>query len=214
VSSRPRAATAGSKGAKPGKRRRKGEKSSTASAKLQEVKRDEENWGLLEPFRGIFGPIVNIFKPFAGTPAVVTIVILLCIIWFRRPLRGPAEGLGYPGFSNSARLAAYDEMWQREESELWSWLEDRVGIEGLALDEGQIRKGKMTSDQSSKAKSKGRQKRLSSMDIETRLREERMSEREMDEAIRVTQERLEVLKGVMEKKKSGAKGSGATKEGL
>jgi hypothetical protein len=205
VTSRPRAATAGSKAAKAGKRKRKGDKSSTASPKSQVVKREEESWGLFEPFRGTFGPIVDIFKPFAGTLAVATIVTLLCIIYFRRPVRGPVTGFGYPG---GARIAAYEEMWQNEESELWSWLEDRVGIEGLALKEGSKQQGTKPSRETARQKAKERQRVLGGRDVEARLREERMTEREMEDAIRVTQERLEVLKGVMERKKSGQEGSG------
>jgi hypothetical protein len=203
VSSRPRAATAGSKGLKSGKRRRKGEKSSSALPKSQVVKREDESWGLLEPFRGTFGPIVSIFRPFAGIMAVVTIVFLLCIIFFRRPVLGPA-GVGYPGHPSSVRLAAYEEMWRKEESELWSWLEDRVGIDdGLTLKDDSRLRGKKASAVAAKAKAKERQKVLRSRDVEARLREERMTEREMEDAIRVTQERLDVLKGVVEKKKSG-----------
>ncbi len=199
----------GSKGLKSGKRRRKGEKSSRASPQSQDVKREEESWGLLEPLRGTFGPIVSIFKPFAGTLALVTIVILLCIIWFRHPVRGPAGGMGYPGYPSSARLAAYEEMWQREESELWSWLEDRVGIEGLGLNDRSKQKGKKASTLSAKAKAKERQKVLGGKDVEARLREERMTEREMENAIRVTQERLNVLRSLVEKKKSAREGSRA-----
>lgn len=210
MSSRPRAATAGSKGLKSGKRRRKGEKSSGASPQSQVVKRDEESWGLLEPLRGIFGPIVSIFKPFAGTLAVVTIVILLCIIWFRRPVRGPAGSIGYLGYPNSARLAAYEEMWQREESELWSWLEDRVGIEGLGLNDHSKQERKKASALTAKAKTKERQKILSGKDVEARLGAERMTEREMEDAIRLTQERLDIMKGMIEKKKSARAGSRAT----
>lgn len=209
MSARPRAATAGSKGLKSGKRRRKGEKSSSPSPQSQVVKREEESWGLLEPFRGIFGPIVSIFKPFAGTMAVVTIGILLCIIWFRRPVRGPAGGIGYPDYPSAARLAAYEEMWQREESELWSWLEDRVGIEGLGLNDHAKQKGKKVSALPARAKAKARQKVLAGKDVEARLRAERMAEREMEDAIRITQARLDVLKGVMAEKKSARQGSRA-----
>ncbi|KAF7507208.1 hypothetical protein GJ744_010890 [Endocarpon pusillum] len=213
VSARPRAATAGSKGLKSGKRRRKGEKSSSALPQSQVVKPEEESWGLLEPFRGIFGPIVSIFKPFAGTMAVVIIVILLCIIWFRRPVRGPAGGIGYPNYPSAARLAAYEEMWQREESELWSWLEDRVGIEGLGLNDHAKQKGKKASALTARAKAKERQKVLAGKDVEARLREERMTEREVEDAIRVTQARLDVLKGVMAEKKSARQGSRAEGKG-
>jgi len=180
--------------------------------KSQVLKRADESWGLLEPFRGTFGPIVSMCKPFAGTTAVVTIIMLLCIIWFRRPVGGPTGGLGYPGYPSSARLAAYEEMWQKEESELWSWLEDRVGIEGLALQDDLQPKGNRASGRTAKAKARGRQKILGSKDVDARLREERMTEREVEDAIRVTQERLEVLKRVMEKKNTGRKGNGAADE--
>ena len=212
VSSRPRAATAGSKGLKSGKRRKKGPASSTTSPKSQELKRDEESWGLLEPLRGTFGPLVDVFRPFSGTIAVATIIVLLCIIGFRRPVRGPTGELGNFGYSGSARLAAYEEMWRKEESELWSWLEDRVGIDGLAFRDDSEQKAKKGSGRTTKAKARERQKVLGSRDVEARLREERMSEREMRDAIRVTQDRLEVLKGVMERKISGRKGSGGSDE--
>jgi hypothetical protein len=217
VTSRPRAATAGSKGLKPGKRRKRVDKSLTTSPKSQAIKQHDENWGLLEPFRGIFGPIVDIFKPFAGTLAVATIVVLLCIIWFRHPIRGPIGGMGYPSYSSSARLAAYEEMWHKEEGELWSWLEDRVGIDGLAFRDDLEQKGKKGSGQTAKAKAKARGKErqkivAGSRDTEARLREEKMSDREMEDAIRVTQDRLEVLKGVMERKKSGRRSSGGVEE--
>lgn len=213
VSSRPRAATAGSKGAKPGKRRRKGEKNLSAAPKAQVEKRDDESWGLLEPFRGTFGPVVDIFKPLAGILAVATIVILLCIIWFRRPVHGPAGGVGYPGYSLPARLAAYEEMWQKEESELWSWLEDRAAIEDFTFKDDVKRKGRKASGLTAKAKARERQRVLDSRNVEARLREESMTEREMENAIRVTQERLNVLKGVMDKKRSGRQDDGAAEEG-
>jgi hypothetical protein len=212
VTSRPRAATTGSKGIKAGKRRRKGEKISSVSPKSQVLKQEDESWGLFEPFRGTFGPVVSIFKPFAGTLAVVTIITLLFIIWSRRPIGGPPRGVGYAGYSNSARLAAYEEMWQQEEGELWSWLEDRVGIDGLAFKDELKQKGNKPSRLTAKARAKERQKVLVSRDVEARLREERMTEREMEDAIRVTQERLEVLKGVMEKKKSARKGNGVSEK--
>jgi hypothetical protein len=212
VTSRPRAATAGSKGIRSGKKRRKGDKTSSVSSKSQIVQQKDEHWGILEPFRGTFGPIVSIFKPFAGTMAVVTIVVLLCIIWLRRPVHGPAEGTGYLGYSGPARLAAYEEMWQREESELWSWLEDRVGLDGLALKDELKGNGRKPSRRTAKARSKDRQKILASKNMEARLREEHMTDREMEDAIRVTQERLDVLKGVMEKKKSGSRGAEVVKD--
>lgn len=203
MSSRSRAATNGSKGPKPSKRRRKIEKSPSPSSTSQVVKQKVENWGLLEPFRGPLGPIVSIFRPFAGVLAVATILILLCIICFRQPVGGPTTDVGYAGYPSSARLAAFEEMWQKEESELWSWLEDRTGMDGLVMRDNAKHRCQKVSGLTAETKAKERQRVLGSKDIEARLRAERMSDREMEDAIRVTQERLDVLKRVMERKKSG-----------
>jgi hypothetical protein len=167
-------------------------------------KEADENWGLFEPLRGTFGPIVTIMKPLASSMATTTIILLLCTICFRRPLYDPPGALSRTGQTRSARVAAYDEMWQREESDLWSWLEDRVGVDDLSWKKALNSRLNRTPGRTAKAKAKDRQKALASTDLETRLREERMSEREMEDAIRVTEERLEVLKGVMRKRKAGA----------
>lgn len=209
MSSRPRAATAGSKGAKPSKRRRKGEKSPSSSPKSQVSKHDEEHWGLLEPFRGTLGPIVRVLKPFTGALTVATIVVLLWIIWSRRPDRGPATAFGYPGYPSSTRLAAYEEIWRNEESELWLWLEDRAGTARVLTRDSPDQKSKKASRLKAESKAKERQRILASKNVEARLREERMSEREMEDAIRVTGERLKVLEELMERRKSGRKGNDA-----
>jgi len=89
------------------------------------------------------------------------------------------------------RFAAYEEMWRKEESELWDWLEDRIGMD-LLSDPSTVRAKKPAASKS-KTKSKN---------IEAKVREERMSEREMEDAIRVTQERLQVLQRAVEKQKA------------
>lgn len=150
---------------------------------------------------------MDIFQPFAAPLAGVTILLLLCVIWFRRPIPGSSSSsVGYPYSSSSARLAAYEEMWRKEESDLWSWLEDRVGMEGLALKKDEDAKKQKAE---AKVRKRERQKVLGSRDVEARLREERMTEREMEDAIRVTQERLEVLKRVVERTKSEREGAAA-----
>lgn len=50
---------------------------------------------------------------------------------------------------------------------------------------------------------KGRERVLEGKEMEMRLAEGRMGEREVDEAIRVTEERLEALKGVVGRRKAG-----------
>lgn len=104
--------------------------------------------------------------------------------WFF-PGRSSASRGGGVGFTGSSeRVAAYEELWRREESELWDWLEDRVGLEGMYA-----------------PKMEGRQKVLAAKEMGKRLESEGMKGRAVDDAIRVTEERLGALKGAVEKGK-------------
>jgi hypothetical protein len=128
--SRPRAATVGSKSAKAGKKRRKGA-TSPVPIMTTEPQKKEEDWGIFDFLRGPLGPVVSIFKPMANGPVAISIIILLLfLLWFRGPSRPPAGSVGYMGYSSANRIAAYEEIWRKEESELWDWLEERVGLEG------------------------------------------------------------------------------------
>jgi hypothetical protein len=200
--SRPRAATTGSKTAKGGKRRRKGAASPVPVAST-ETQKKEEDWGVFEVLRGPLGPVVSFFKPAANGPVAISIiVILLFLLWFRGPSRPSPGTVGYLEYSSANRIAAYEELWRREESELWDWLEERVGFDGLALGDNAGKAKRREGKKDSKVMLKQRQKILGGKDVEAKLDEERMSEREMENAIRVTQERLHVLRDVVEKRKN------------
>ena len=158
---------------------------------------------MFEVLRGPLDPVVSFFKPVANGPVAISIIaILLFMLWFRGPSRPSDGSVGYLGYSSANRIAAYEELWHREESELWDWLEDRVGFDGLALGDDAGKAKRREGKKDSKIMLKQRQKILGGKDIKAKLDEERMSEREMEDAIRVTQERLHVLKGVVEKRKN------------
>jgi len=91
------------------------------------------------------------------------------------------QKLGY--FAYPERLAVYEEMWRREESELWEWLEERVGLDRLG--DGSLHT---------------RKKVVEPRTVEEKLREDRMDDREIREAIKVTDEKLKVLKSVVERR--------------
>jgi len=78
-------------------------------------------------------------------------------------------------------------LWRREESELWDWLEDRVGLDHLYAPP-------LAKEQNT------RQKILQARGLARMLEDERMSEQQMDNAIRITEERLGVLKEAIAKK--------------
>ncbi|KAH6607739.1 gram domain containing [Trichoderma cornu-damae] len=192
VSTRPRSSTNGNGAAKP---RKKGKKSKALQSPPDTIdaaaraKKEEANWGLFEPARAILEPVVDIVKPIlTGNVVYGLLVGLLVATWFgfgRAPgNKSPASLAPDASIYNPYRLAAYDEMWRREDSELWDWLEERVSLERLSVE-----------------KSNARRREADPRTLEERLREERMDEREVQEAIRVTEEKLKVLREVMARSK-------------
>lgn len=148
------------------------------------VKEQEPDWGLFEPLRPILGPVASILSPFINSQVIIAVLFSLLMYTWLFPSRG-SSGVGFPGSSEPERIAAYQELWRREESDLWDWLEDRVGLDHMqAAKLGEQRKA-----------SAGRE-------MQKVLRDERMTEREVDEALRVTEEKLEALKGAVERKKA------------
>ncbi|KAI0427261.1 hypothetical protein F5Y09DRAFT_333475 [Xylaria sp. FL1042] len=192
ISSRPRAATLN--GPAKGKKKK-------ARGKLNRASKDSlrgavdstfpktHDWGLFEPLHSILGPIVDILKPvMTGNVVYGLLVGLLVSTWFGFGFNSQHRSIGYGrgvAFSSYPdRAVAYEEIWRREESELWDWLEERVGLHRMNEGGTPIRK-RVTEPRT----------------MEEKLQEERMSEREVEEAIRITEEKLNVLKSVIGRKK-------------
>jgi hypothetical protein len=114
------------------------------------------------------------------------------------------RGLRVDGLSARQRVALYEDLWRREEDELWRWLEDRVAMDRAlrGVEEGKSRGGSLW----------GRIKGVE--EVQQRLGSEEMAGRQMDEAIRVTQEKLDVLREAVEKKKEKSKEKKETKESV
>ena len=123
----------------------------------------------------------------SGNVVYGLLVGLLVASWFgfgfnnRASTRAYGHDLGFYGYPD--RVAAYEEMWRREESEVWEWLEERVGLDRLG-------DGAMPT----------RKRVTEARTVDEKLREDRMDEREIKEAIKVTEEKLKVLKSVIDKK--------------
>jgi hypothetical protein len=202
VSSRPRSGTGSNGAASKGKRKGKKGKLVASTADITENESTakhvkKQDWGIFEPIHGIVEPVVDIIRPLlTGNVMYGLLVGLLVATWFgfgftnrRQANYGP--DLGFHGYPD--RVAAYEEMWRREESELWDWLEERVGLDRLSDGSLHMRK-----------------KAMEPRTVEEKLREDRMDEREVEEAIKVTEEKLKVLKGVMVKKKDGGERRSST----
>ncbi|KAL4768342.1 hypothetical protein BDW60DRAFT_131339 [Aspergillus nidulans var. acristatus] len=197
----PRGRAAGKSGAKGKGRRKKGdglgEEAAAADAKLMSDAnaKKAESWGFFEPLRGVLGPVTGIIEPlWNGNVAVLVIGFLLFLLFFRQPSYPPilSPGVGYAGYSVPQRLAAYEEMWRREESELWHWLEDRVGLDGIAVP---------TVIRQSETRTPNRRSQ-GERELKASLSEETLSDREMDHAIRSTRERLDTLERILHKRRS------------
>merc|ERR1711964_120320 len=128
---------------------------------------------------GILGPVVSILQPLlTGNILYGLLVGLLVASWFRFGFKGGSSNGNQPMayYGTPDRVAAYEEIWRREESELWEWFEDRVGMDRLRDPT------KMP---------------IEARTMQDKLKDERMEDREIDDAIRVTEEKLRVLKATM-----------------
>jgi hypothetical protein len=166
----------------------------------------EPDWGLFEPIRSLLGPAAAL----VNTKVLISVLsFLVLFMWWRQSrlaaynVRGGA--LGVPGLATSQRIAAYEEMWRGEESELWRWLEDRVGLDGAVpgflsgVPEGNEKGGVQE-----KKKRKDWLARQKAMEMEKNLVREEMGERQMVEAIRITKERLKTLEDAVKRRHGGS----------
>lgn len=163
----------------------------------------KQDWGFLEPVRQILEPVLDILKPLVtGNVMYGLLVGLLVAAWFGfgfPPGRAASSYGQHPqmGMYGVDRLAAYEEMWRREDSELWEWLEERVGVGRLGADAGR------PSPASSASRPAVKKKAVEPRTLEEKVREEKMDDRQVEEAIRVTEEKLEILRQAMERTQSG-----------
>jgi hypothetical protein len=141
----------------------------------------DKGWGLLEPVRAILGPIGDILGSIIDAKMLAGIFfILLMSSWF---FRSPSASLAHP-YTPAHRMAAYEQIWQAEEAELWKWMEERVALDRVHQAAGRVQQ---------------------IQNIQDRLTEESMTNRQIDEAIRVTEERLQSLKGAVERERGKGK---------
>ncbi|KAI0011623.1 hypothetical protein F4779DRAFT_572622 [Xylariaceae sp. FL0662B] len=193
VSSGPRSATLNGGPIKGKKKKTKGKLDQASKESLAGpaalATATSQDWGMLEPLHGILGPVFDMVKPvLTGNVVYGLLVGLLVSTWFGFGFNGQPRGAGYGRdltlMGHPERAIAYEEMWRREESDLWDWMEERVGLHRLNGAAMPVHKRVMEP-----------------RTVEEKLREERMNDREVEEAIKITEEKLQVLKSVMDRKK-------------
>lgn len=219
---RTRTGTAGSKSGKltkNGKRRKldPGSKAVTSTTASEPAKKDD-SWGVFEPLHGILGPISDILSPLISPNMIIGFLLFIILFNYLRSSFFSSSnkamssgGRGLYRTLNPDRLAAYEVIWQREEADLWDWLDERVhfhhqrrntyypsSVEDDEGDEMLSVKARRLREKSAAAAAAGAEG-----DIRGKVKESKMGAREIEEAIRVTEERLGVLKGVVLEEKKG-----------
>jgi hypothetical protein len=142
----------------------------------------ESNWGLLEPLRSLLGPVADVLESIF-TPQVI-IFILGALLMYTWLFRGTTGVTGPNQWSTAQRQVAYEEIWRHEESDLWAWLEERVALD--RVHSSVVTGAKLQPEVAA-------QHRIAPRD---------MKERDMDEAIRVTEEKLRALKDAVIRQRS------------
>lgn len=192
---RARAPTTGSKIVKHsgGKKKRKSSRRDRSDAIHAQTKH-EGHWGPLEVLRPYLGPAVALMEPIMSVHFVVGVLTVMTIwMWFR----GSAGSRSSPSrLERTQQIAGYEDLWHQEEADLWRWLETRIGIDEN-LPQTQL-KSAVPSHQFDRQRAQRHQALLKSKDLQMRLREEKKSQQELEDAVRVTQERLDVLKRSLE----------------
>lgn len=141
----------------------------------------QTSWGVLDPVRDIFDAVSSVIS---GTTILSFLLLVMTVLWIRQAYFTPRNAAtGRSVMMTPQRLAAYEEMWRREENGLWNWLEDRVGMDGLSDDND-------------------RWHILQRNGMASKIEDEQMSEREVEEAIRTTEEKLASLKAAVSLKKA------------
>ena len=199
VTSRSRAGTNGSKLKSKGKRRKgDADPALTTPASVKAVaigaQPKDSSWGIFEPLHGILGPVIDIFKPMISSQMVIGFLIIVILInWLRAP-RSSTSGNSLAYVPTAQKIAAYEEIWRREESDLWDWLEERVGMQGVAYPESSDREAVVQARRQ-------REQSLRSKGLRSKLEDLKMSEREVDHAIKMTEQKLAVLKRAIQERK-------------
>ncbi|KAF2395495.1 hypothetical protein EJ06DRAFT_560653 [Trichodelitschia bisporula] len=176
----------GKAGKKGGKRRREAEPTADVEV-MQPAASRSESWGLFEPLRMPLEPITSLVGGMISTPQLIGfLTVMVLLLTWRLWRAGPAatRGVLAPWDYQPARVAAYEAMWKGEEEGLWTWLEERTGAEALLY-------------------------RGPGVEAEVREMKSKLAavggEREAQEAVRVTREKLAVLEAALKQREGAGK---------
>ena len=157
------------------------------------------------PLQSVVQPILRMLMDTAASTPVAALLALVLISWtlsrlsgfFNRDARFQVDQFGFTRLPSAARIAAYEEMWRTEESDLWSWLEERACI-------AQVFDGQLADDDNhGDGHGKGRiLPRSWDREAQRQFSNDKLDMQQVEEALRVTEERVNALKALVERRKA------------
>ncbi|ODQ53302.1 hypothetical protein SAICODRAFT_25375 [Saitoella complicata NRRL Y-17804] len=168
---------------------------------------DESGGGIAD----MLGPVGDILRPVLNTTGLLTLLLII-VIWNLRGVQQAVRdvatiearrGLEVGGDGLSPLL------WREQEEGLWQWMEARAGINtannGAAIpDSGRPKKHGEALWRRLKLENVVQRKK----EVMAAKGEDWMTRREIEEAVRITEERLRALKGAVERRHAAFDGDG------
>jgi hypothetical protein len=152
-----------------------------------------QKWGLLAP---VMDPITSIIGEF-GAGILIALVIFTLGMSITRAIFGDSSATRRDRNLLPQEREILNDMWRREEAGLWEWLEDRSRIGEAINSNFEERVGRRYEKEAKKMRENIR--------VQSGRLDPKMVQRQVDEAIRVTEERLGVLKKLVDEKKYNGK---------
>jgi hypothetical protein len=161
--------------------------------------------GWLGDIDGGIKTIYRYIKPLFSVSSLIGLLVFLLIIsWFgnsRLRYSGQPTRLVPSNVDSSRSSVTWENMWQKEEEALWEWLQDRTGLrDGLSFPT------RLDSDNAHSTK----QDQESWRKILSGTKSEAANTREIEWAIKLTEERLDLLKRKVRVAKQSNKQSART----
>jgi len=199
----------GGKGAQPSSAANSVAAQKAAREKAAKEKEERENaaWGVFLPLKPVLGPVVEIV-PGGGMGLLIGLGVLLLICSFTGTLpffgrkstagsRNPPGRYPRPGMPPS-RYGSYpdwEQSWYAEEQGLWDWLEDRVGLNAASM--GGV---PSNTQEERRAKAWNMLSKVERNQVLNTIGE--LGEREVEEAVKVMEKKLEVLRALVNERRT------------
>ncbi|RPB26113.1 hypothetical protein L211DRAFT_695249 [Terfezia boudieri ATCC MYA-4762] len=213
----------GAKGGKKGKGGGKGAQASSAAnsaaaqkaarEKVAREKEERENaaWGVLLPLKPVLGPLVEM-APGGGMGLLIgvgVLLVIICALTGKLPFFGKRTAAGdrsptgrylRPGMP-PGRYGSYpdwEQSWYAEEQGLWDWLEDRVGLNTANM--GGVPRNTQEERRTNAWNKLSKIERNQVLNMIGEVGG--MGEREVEEAMKVMEKRLEILRVIVIERKA------------